>query len=143
MKRRRRRQKRFPKKPRRGYTDEEKRAYAEKLKKRMTPAEQELWYVLKRRMTSWELEFSPQEVVCGYIPDFYCHEVSLVVEVDGPIHRFLRERDARRQRHLELAGNTVIRFTNRQAFFRTEDTVTEILNTAIGLRMSLGADEQP
>jgi len=137
MKRRKKRQKRFPKKPRTGYTLEEKLAYAKKLKKRMTPSEQKIWTVLKREMTSWEFEFSPQEVVCGYIPDFYCLEVSLVVEIDGPIHRFMRERDARRQRHLEDAGNTVVRYTNREATFRTVEVVQEILSTAIDLRLRL------
>lgn len=86
------------------YTLEEKRAYADKLRKRMTPAELKLWVELKRRQSRVGADFKAQEVVCGYIPDFVELSAGLIVEVDGPIHRHQKKRDAIRQKHLEASG---------------------------------------
>ena len=130
MKRRRKRQKRFSK--RRKYTLAEKEAYARKLRKRMTPAEVAVWVALRRETWVHNIEFTPQKVTCGYIPDFVCEEHKLVVEIDGPIHKYQRKADAIRQRNIELAGYKVIRFTNREALWKTDWVIQEILSCLPG-----------
>ena len=49
-----------------------------------------------------------------YIADFMCKELMLVIEVDGSIHQLeeVINNDAERQKALEEAGFTVLRFTN-------------------------------
>ncbi len=40
----------------------------------------------------------------------------IIIEVDGPINQYKQEEDAIRQRCLEEAGFTVLRFTNLDVF---------------------------
>ena len=93
-------------------------SYAAHLRKNMTKAEALLWRHLKIRQKAWDKTFKPQQVVCGYIPDFYCSELSLAVEIDGRIHDLphIRRNDKRRTRHLNQQGVTVIRFRNGDVF---------------------------
>ena len=51
-----------------------------------------------------ELHFRRQQVIQGFIVDFYCHKVGLVVEVDGDIHDLQQEEDARREKALRELG---------------------------------------
>jgi very-short-patch-repair endonuclease len=71
------------------------------LRKQQTPAEAILWQHL-RNMDFSGKKFLRQHPVCVqsifgknlyYIPDFYCHELKLVIEADGPIHLFKKEYD--------------------------------------------------
>lgn len=97
----------------RKYTLAEKLAYADKLRKRMTPAERVLWREIKRRQRKGSrFEFEAQKVVCGYIPDFVCESVKLIVEVDGKVHNKQRRKDAFRTKNLNKSGYAVVRFTN-------------------------------
>ena len=119
-----RKQKRFRPKNR---TADGKERYAARLRKNMTPAELAVWTLLKRVQWEVDADFEPQKVVIGYIPDFVEEESKLIVEIDGPIHKYLKKRDARRQGHLEKEGYTVIRFPNSQVLSHTWRVVKEIL----------------
>ena len=55
-------------------------------------------------------EFHRQVPINEYIVDFYCHELMLVIEVDGSSHDNKYEYDLRRQRKLESLGVKFIRF---------------------------------
>jgi very-short-patch-repair endonuclease len=50
----------------------------------MTPTEKILWQELRANKLC--VHFRWQQVVAGFIVDFYCHKADLVVEVDGDIH---------------------------------------------------------
>lgn len=56
-------------------------------------------------------KFRRQQPVEGFIADFACFEVKLIIEIDGGQH-FDNEKDHERTRTLEAAGWTVIRFWN-------------------------------
>ena len=58
----------------------------------MTPAEKILWNEL--RANKLGVHFRRQQVIAGFIVDFYCHKAGLVVEVDGDIHDLQKEEDA-------------------------------------------------
>ena len=59
---------------------------AKELRKEMTPAERCLWNRIRaNRLGGWH--FRRQQIINGFIIDFYCHKAELVIEVDGPIHR--------------------------------------------------------
>lgn len=47
------------------------------------------------------------------VPDFYCHEASLAVELDGGVHRKRKDHDAIREGVLNDLGLRVLRFKNR------------------------------
>lgn len=50
------------------------------------------------------VRFRRQQVIQGFIVDFYCHKAALVVEVDGDIHDLQKEEDARREKVLSPTG---------------------------------------
>ena len=49
-----------------------------------------------------------------FIPDFYCHQESLIIELDGIIHESQSEKDQLRQSILEQEGYTILRFKNEE-----------------------------
>ena len=112
----------------RTYSLEEKERYAARLRKNLTQAEQVVWDSLKLRQEGLKVNFQPQRVVAGYIPDFVCMRSMVIVEIDGSVHKYQKKRDAMRQRHLEWAGYRVLRFTNSQALGQTYWVVTRILS---------------
>jgi very-short-patch-repair endonuclease len=75
----------------------------------MTHAESLLWQELRTNRLGG-LHFRRQQVIQGYIADFYCHAAALVI--DGPVHDTQREWDADRERALTELGLHVVRFTN-------------------------------
>lgn len=76
-----------------------------------TSAERALWRALRKgRLGGWK--FRRQQLVDGFIVDFYCHALLLVVEVDGLVHDENREADLRRDEILSARGLTVLRFPN-------------------------------
>ena len=94
----------------------------------MTMAETRLWSMLRdRRFEGWK--FRRQTPVAGFVPDFFCPELKLVVELDGGIHRLKENEDASRDLRITQAGFAVIRFGN-EAFLRNPN----ILLDAIRLR---------
>ncbi|RMD61118.1 DUF559 domain-containing protein, partial [Candidatus Parcubacteria bacterium] len=72
---------------------------AKAMRRNMTPAEKRLWSVLRRNQLDG-LHFRRQQIIDGFIVDFYCHAAGLVVEVDGPAHEMQKEYDAERDRIL-------------------------------------------
>jgi len=57
-----------------------------------------------RRAKKLGVRFRRQQVIQGFIVDFYCHKAGLVIEVDGDIHDLQREEDARREKALSELG---------------------------------------
>ena len=86
---------------------------AKKLRREMTPAETILWKELRTNKLNG-LHFRRQQIVDGYIADFYCHQQALIVEVDGNIHELQKEYDATREGYLIVRGFRIIRSTNEE-----------------------------
>lgn len=82
----------------------------------MTKAEACLWKYVLRASKMKGYGFRRQRPVLNYIADFMCKELMLIIEVDGSIHELeeVRKNDAQRQKALEEAGFTVLRFTNEE-----------------------------
>ncbi|MGI4788916.1 MAG: endonuclease domain-containing protein [Janthinobacterium lividum] len=87
-----------------------KRELALGMRLNMTAAEALLWKRLKGGALG--MHFRRQQIIAGFIADFYCHQKALVVEVDGLIHN--ANYDAERDGIFEGMGVRVIRFTNTQ-----------------------------
>jgi very-short-patch-repair endonuclease len=86
---------------------------ARELRRELTIAERRAWELLRhRRMLG--LKFRRQHVIDGFIVDFYCAELRLVLELDGAGHtdKMRSEYDAARTTHLQSRGLRVIRIDN-------------------------------
>ncbi len=59
------------------------------------------------------LKFRRQHPIGPYTVDFYCHDLGLVIEVDGASHEDRAEIDQRRTDYLRQAGLRVFRVTNQ------------------------------
>jgi len=93
----------------------QKLGLAKHLRHEMTAAERTLWAALRRNALEG-LHFRRQQVIGGYIADFYCDAARLAVEIDSPAHALRAQRDARRDRELNRTGVCVIRFLNEIVF---------------------------
>ncbi len=91
--------------------DSAKLSQAKLLRHRMTPAEQGLWQAIRNNLLGG-LHFRRQQVVSGFIVDFYCHFAALAVEVDGPAHKRRADYDIERDRMLCALGIRVLRVSN-------------------------------
>jgi very-short-patch-repair endonuclease len=83
---------------------------AKELRREMTPAEKVLWEEL--RANKLGVHFRKQQVIQGFIVDFYCHKSALVIEVDGDVHDLQKEEDERREKVLSALGLRIVRFRN-------------------------------
>lgn len=90
----------------------EKLQRAKELRRDITPAEKILWQGL--RANKLGVHFRRQQVIAGFIVDFYCHMAALVIEVDGDIHDLQQEEDVRRERVLSEMGLQIVRFGNEE-----------------------------
>jgi len=69
----------------RRYPDTAKLEIARHLRRKATPAERHAWSLLRRRGILG-LKFRRQHPLCGFIVDFYCPRLRLVLELDGGSH---------------------------------------------------------
>ena len=93
--------------------NQETQELAKILRRKLTPMEKVLWQNLKNK-NILGVKFRRQQPIWFYIADFYCHELKLVIEVDGPIHQHQerKEKDQNRTAELDRFGIRVLRFTN-------------------------------
>jgi very-short-patch-repair endonuclease len=92
------------------------------MRRHPTRAEARLWSALRsRQLGGWK--FRRQHVIVGYIVDFYCAELCLIVEVDGPVHDQLRPDDEAREAHLRRAGAEIVRFSNEAVLYALHDVL--------------------
>lgn len=61
-----------------------------------------------------------------YICDFYCHELNLIIEIDGKIHDYNRVNDKRRDMIMSLLGLSVLRFKNEEIEKSTSNVIKKI-----------------
>jgi len=78
----------------------------------MTPQEKILWHALRNDALG-ALHFRRQQVIAGYIVDFYCASAKLAVEIDGDSHLDRAEHDALRDRVLAEMGIRTLRISNQ------------------------------
>ena len=101
---------------------------ARELRQEMTPAELCLWNrVRANRLGGWH--FRRQQIIDGFIVDFYCHKAGLVIEVDGPIHRKQKSEDTERDKVLSDRGLYVLHFTNQAVMNNLNQVLKSILDT--------------
>ena len=111
------------------------RALAREMRKNSTPAEDFFWEKVRDRKLfglKWNRQFiihCPMEMNASkfYIADMHCHQLKLVVELDGQIHLKQIEEDLIRTEQLMDRGFNVIRFENELVLKHWEDVEKKIL----------------
>jgi very-short-patch-repair endonuclease len=101
------------------------------MRKNPTEAERAMWNILRKFRHSG-FPFRRQHPIEFYIADFYCHNLRLVIEVDGEIHTYkdIQNHDEGRTGELERFGIKVIRFTNNQ-ILHDSNLVIEKINATL------------
>lgn len=104
-------------------------AYARRLRKNMTEAEQRLWRHLRQKQLEG-FKFRRQCPIGPYIVDFVCLEAMLVVEIDDGHHSYQTQADAECADWLSGQGYRVFRFWNHEVLQQTENILQAILGNA-------------
>ena len=88
---------------------------ARQLRQTQTDAEALAWAFLRNR-NCLGFKFRRQVVISGFIVDFYCPELRLVIELNGSVHdsQDQRLRDRERDAVLTLASVRVVRIRNAE-----------------------------
>jgi very-short-patch-repair endonuclease len=93
----------------------EKLLFAKRLRREMTPAETRLWRVL-RGNAAHGFHFRRQQVIEGYIVDFYCSSARLAIELDGGVHEDQVKYDEFRDGVLAQNGVHLVRISNEAMY---------------------------
>lgn len=112
----------------------DKSELARKFRKEMTPEESILWRYL--RNSALGFKFRRQQVIDGFIVDFYCHALGLVIEVDGGIHQTQKDYDLARDRIIQTRGLQVLRVSNEDIHRNLYNAISQIKRTCLNLAES-------
>jgi very-short-patch-repair endonuclease len=93
-----------------------------KLRKNQTSAEQILWQELRNRKLNGKKFLRQHAIIYQvdkgecffFIPDFYCSEYKVAIELDGIIHDYQMDRDYNRDMILKEKGIKVVRIKNEE-----------------------------
>ena len=109
--------------------------FAKFMRHTATDAEHLMWQILRAKRFM-NLKFRRQHVIEPYIVDFYCHEIGLVIELDGSQHGTDegQEYDAERTKFLEGLGLTVVRYWNSDVLGRMDVVLEDLWQVCCELR---------
>ena len=82
-----------------------------KLRREVTPSERILWRALRTNKLEG-FHFRRQQVIAGFIADFYCASAHLAIEIDGGAHLTKKDDDHERDQALLGLGIRTLRFSN-------------------------------
>lgn len=91
--------------------DKNLKEFSKKLRNNSTLSEVLLWNFLRAKQMKGYV-FNRQKPLLNFIVDFYCKELSLVIEIDGESHDNKYKADVKRQNKLEAYHLSFLRFTD-------------------------------
>ena len=108
--------------------DPNKAGRAAELRKEMTLAEVHLWTQALRARSMKGYTFHRQWPMFGYITDFFCKKLNLVIEVDGDVHGSTEqmERDLIREDVLRSKGMHILRLSNEEVLDHLPSSIEAI-----------------
>ena len=109
-------------------TKTEKRRKAKYMRGAPTGIERIMWNILRNKGCG--ARFIRQALVCGYIADFYCPSLKIVVEADGPHHAMQESYDRKRDGVMRKAGIKVLRFSSNRIKY-APDSIRRCIKLAI------------
>ena len=96
-------------------------------RKNPSPAEKKIWYEVLCRKQFEGYKFTRQKPIGGYIVDFYCSKLQLVIEIDGDSHAENKKYDEARTQVLSQLGLRVLRYTNRDVCNNIEGVCRDLM----------------
>ena len=102
-----------------------KQERARTFRRYMTPEEALLWQRLRAKHMDG-LRWRRQQVIDGFIVDFYCHAAGVAVELDGGIHLHQADYDRARDEVLARSGLLILRFSNTEVNGHLGDVLARI-----------------
>lgn len=110
--------------------------FAKTMRTNATDAESLMWQLLRNKRFM-NLKFRRQHVIAPYIVDFYCHELGLVIELDGSQHNTDdgRAYNIERTKFLEALGLKVVRYWNNDVLNQTEIILDDLWNVYLKLKV--------
>ena len=116
---------------------------AERLRREMTNAEKVLWERVCKNQLG--VRIRRQHPIWKFVADFYCHQVKLVIEIDGLIHLSSenKEYDISRNIILDEFKIHILRFTNDEVLNKTDLVIEKIKSTIEILKQNVRAPKSP
>ena len=108
---------------------QDKLELARKFRREMTGQERIIWKALRRNQLDG-LHFRRQQVIAGFVADFYCASGRLAIEIDGDSHLSRIDYDADSDRALARMGIRTLRITNDEVDRDLERVLQRITETA-------------
>ena len=94
---------------------------ARQLRKQQTPAEKKLWDVLRNKKFLGLKFLRQHPIIYGdgnklrfFIADFYCAEKKIIIEIDGKVHNYQKDRDQIRDSITNSLGLKILRIKNEE-----------------------------
>jgi very-short-patch-repair endonuclease len=95
---------------------------ARRLRNNPTPEEKLLWDFLRKDKVLQKRILRQHPIIFEsnanehffYIPDFYCASAKVIIEVDGRIHDYQKDRDQHRDEILKHFGLRILRIKNEE-----------------------------
>ena len=114
---------------------------AERLRKNMTATEKIIWERVCKNQLG--VRIRRQHPIWKFIADFYCHELKLIIEIDGGIHLNSENKEYDISRAIILEGFKIeiLRFTNNEVITKP-DWVIERIKSSIEL-LKLKKNQKP
>ncbi len=107
------------------HVSEDKKELAKSLRNNQTEAEKVLWYMIKGKQVNGR-RFRRQQIIDGYIADFYCPQIGLVIELDGGAHRGQKDYDEKRDNAMAGLNLKVVRFSNDEVLNRIDSVIERL-----------------
>lgn len=116
---------------------------AGELRAKMTTAELILWNIIK--VNEWHLKFRRQHPISNYIADFYCHQIKLVIELDGGYHenKEVKIYEAARENEIKKLGINIIRFKNEEVLNHLENVLNKLNSVVADLKNTVEQKASP
>jgi very-short-patch-repair endonuclease len=104
---------------------------AKYLRRKETKAEKLLWNRLRNKQVDG-LKFRRQHPIGYFVTDFYCHELKLIIELEGKIHDEIeqKEYDKLRKELIESWEYKIIDFKNEQIYKNMDSVIRTIKRVA-------------
>jgi len=102
---------------------------AKQFRKEATLSENIVWQLIRNRKIH-NLKWRRQQIIEGFVADFYCSDLNVVLEIDGEVHDndSAREYDQLRTEIFESLGITTYRLKNEDC---DEEHITKLITDII------------
>ena len=106
--------------------DNKLKEVARDMRKNPTEAENKIWKEYLSDLNKNKFTVLRQKPIGYFIADFYIAKIKLIIEIDGKIHNFLKERDKDRTLFLQKYNLKIIRITNDSILKNPEKTYKKL-----------------